>query len=494
MNMIEMCMCGTIMIILVLLLRRILGNRIPRLFFVLFWWAVLVRLLVPFHLSLPHTPPAHVTNLVEDTYDKADAWLGQVHYTAVPDDIKTNEPETSLQKEIPLKSIWIVFWIIGSCSAACFIIILYIKSIRLFREALPIDSNLEKKWIEKYPLHRHVHIKTFDRISSPLTYGVFRPIILLPSGMSLRDANLDQVLRHEYEHIRHFDALTKNLMLVAACLYWFDPFVWIMVHFFNKDIELFTDEQVIQGMTEKDRWKYARTLTVFADKQQKNLLWGQGFGKNSVLERIGAIFSFRKKRKISLIAGILFLMILLVTFFLRGDSWNQKMLRNVQKYNESIQRVSYHDPWIDFTYSENKTYENLCRNTDGIIGSISIPAIDMEADIYQGTDQRNMRNGVMHMSGSFLPGKNGTNVILTGHNGLDEKMMFTDLNKIETGSSIVINMYGKSWEYIVTGAETVLPEEYAPDVKDSENILTLITPVPFGINTHRLIVSARLEN
>ena len=187
-------------------------------------------------------------------------------------------------------------------------------------------------------------------------------------------------------------------------------------------------------------------------------------------------------------------MILLVTFFLRGDSWNQKMLRNVQKYNESIQRVSYHDPWNDFTYSENKTYENLCRNTDGIIGSISIPAIDMEADIYQGTDQRNMRNGVMHMSGSFLPGKNGTNVILTGHNGLDEKTMFTDLNKIETGTSIVINMYGKSWVYIVTGAETVLPEEYAPDAKDSENILTLITPVPFGINTHRLIVSARLEN
>ena len=149
MNMIEMCMCGTIMIILVLLLRRILGNRIPRLFFVLFWWAVLVRLLVPFHLSLPHTPPAHVTNLVEDTYDKADAWLGQVHYTAMPDDIKTNEPETSLQKEIPLKSIWIVFWLIGSCSVACFIITLYIKSIRLFREALPIDSNLEKKWIEK---------------------------------------------------------------------------------------------------------------------------------------------------------------------------------------------------------------------------------------------------------------------------------------------------------------------------------------------------------
>lgn len=497
MNMIEMCICGTIMIIWILLLRRVLGKRIPRLFFVLFWWAALIRLLLPFHISLPHSPTGKVTNLIEDTYDKADALIAQMNPTVTEYDPEEKEAAVLLQKDTSSKRWWVLFWIVGSCTTASCIVFQYIRNIRKFGKALPTDMDWEKKWIDKYSLHRHVRIKSFDRISSPLTYGVLRPVILLPSGMPQADMNFDQVLKHEFEHIKHFDTLAKILLLVAASLYWFDPFVWIMVYYFNKDIELYTDEKVIQDLAEEDRWKYAKTLAMFADKQQRSLIWGQGFGENAVLERVRVIFSFRKKKKVTFAIGTLFLIALLLPFFLKGDSRNQRMLRNVQKYNERIQEISYHDPWNDFTYAEDREYEELSHNKDGIMGTITIPSIGLEEGIYLGTDQTNMLNGVMHVSGSFLPGDSaenrGTNIIIAGHNGLVDKTMFTELHTVETGAPIVISTYGKSWVYRVTDIKTIMPEEYSADVKNTENMLTLITPVPYGVNTHRLIVIASLE-
>ena len=89
-------------------------------------------------------------------------------------------------------------------------------------------------------------------ISSPLTYGILHPVILLPKKLDRNDqAALKYVLTHEYVHIRRFDAITKILFAAVLCIHWFNPLVWVMYVLANRDIELSCDAWVIRMMGEK---------------------------------------------------------------------------------------------------------------------------------------------------------------------------------------------------------------------------------------------------
>ena len=96
-----------------------------------------------------------------------------------------------------------------------------------------------------------------DRISSPLTYGILHPVILLPrQNLSLPQETLDCILTHEYVHIRRFDCLLKLLLTAALCLHWLNPLVWVMYLLANRDIELCCDEVFSSAWD----WKSARSM------------------------------------------------------------------------------------------------------------------------------------------------------------------------------------------------------------------------------------------
>ena len=81
----------------------------------------------------------------------------------------------------------------------------------------------------------------------PLTYGLLRPVILLPKTLDRSDVSrLAFVLTHEMAHIRRFDALSKLLLAAAACLHWFNPLVWVMLVLANRDLELSCDAAVVR--------------------------------------------------------------------------------------------------------------------------------------------------------------------------------------------------------------------------------------------------------
>ena len=137
----------------------------------------------------------------------------------------------------------------------------YGRCCREFRAFFPVESEVTRRWLQSHPLRRTVAIRQSGRISSPLTFGVLRPVILVPKKTDWTDETaLRYVLEHEFVHIQRFDVLSKLLLIAAVCVHRFNPLVWVMYVLANRDLELSCDETVLRRFGGDIRAAYARVL------------------------------------------------------------------------------------------------------------------------------------------------------------------------------------------------------------------------------------------
>ena len=124
------------------------------------------------------------------------------------------------------------------------------------------------------------------------------------------------------------------------------------------------------------------------------------------------------------------------------------------------------------------------------MGYVEIPKIQVNLPIYHGRDAEVLDRGVGHLLGSSLPvGGGNTHTILSGHSGMASQKMFTDLEQLVPGDVFYLNVLNETLAYQVTEINTVLP--YETDllgIVPGEDLCTLVTCTPYGINTHRLLV------
>ncbi len=129
---------------------------------------------------------------------------------------------------------------------------------------------------------------------------------------------------------------------------------------------------------------------------------------------------------------------------------------------------------------------------DGMMGYISIPRIDVTLPVYHGVEEKVLQQAVGHLEGTSLPvGGASTHAVLSGHRGLPSAKLFTDLDQMEEGDQFYIKILGETLAYEVHSIETVLPAETESlAIQPGEDLVTLITCTPYGINSHRLLVHA----
>ena len=140
-----------------------------------------------------------------------------------------------------------------------------------------------------------------------------------------------------------------------------------------------------------------------------------------------------------------------------------------------------------------EAYEDLLNlNGDGMMGYIIIPKMNVELPVYHGVEEKVLQVGVGHLSETSLPvGGESTHAALSGHRGLPSAKLFTDLDQMEEGDQFYIKILGETLAYEVHGIETVLPTETESlAIQPGEDLVTLITCTPYGINSHRLLVHA----
>ena len=190
-----------------------------------------------------------------------------------------------------LRGIWAAGFLLCTIAFAW----IYFRCCREFQMSLPIEDCFLENWQRTHPLRRRLSIRQSDQILSPLSYGVWRPVILLPKSTKCGDRfQLRYVLEHEYVHIRYFDAAVKLLMAAALCIHWFNPCVYLMYIFFNRDLELACDEAVVRRFGEEEKSAYAMALIEMEEEKSGLLPLGNSFSKNAIEERIGAIMKIKK--------------------------------------------------------------------------------------------------------------------------------------------------------------------------------------------------------
>ena len=136
-------------------------------------------------------------------------------------------------------------------------------------------------------------------------------------------------------------------------------------------------------------------------------------------------------------------------------------------------------------------YNNLLKIDDtGMMGYIDIPKLDVVLPVYHGTSEKVLQSGVGHLKNTSLPvGGESCHAVLSGHRGLANAKIFTDLNKMEVGDVFYIKVLHHTFAYQVDQILTVLPSDTdALQIEKGKDYVTLVTCTPYAVNTHRLLV------
>ncbi len=220
--------------------------------------------------------------------------------------------------------------------------------------------------------------------------------------------------------------------------------------------------------------------------------------------------------------------ILLIVIFLIGlslllyptfsDFWNSKtqskVIASYMEQVSSIENEMYDELWAAaeaynaslaersngyiLTDEQKEEYNSLLNvSGGGIMGYIEIPCIDASMPIYHGTDENVLQVAVGHIDWTSLPvGGESTHTVISGHRGLPSARLFTDLDQLVVGDRFMLHVLDETLTYEVDQIRIVLPSETQELlIQEGEDLCTLVTCTPYGVNSHRLLVRGhRVEN
>lgn len=146
----------------------------------------------------------------------------------------------------------------------------------------------------------------------------------------------------------------------------------------------------------------------------------------------------------------------------------------------------------DSASAKDKEYQSLLDSGDGVMGAIRIPKISVNLPVYHGTSELTLASGAGHLYGSSLPvGGKSAHSVITGHRGLVEAAMFTRLDEMRVGDYFYLDVMGRTLGYKVDRITEINPDDTSKlKIVPGEDRVTLMTCTPYGVNTHRLLVSA----
>ncbi len=441
MSLLQMSLSGAVMIVVVIVIRAIAINRLPKRTFLILWGIVLLRLLVPF--SIPST--FRVYSLIEQNITSdmavqiptAQSSLAEHHGSVEADDpdaaymvqngntggrdtgeiaawmqgvdkkIKTifaesdnkdNENDNgvnndeggqvisdkeyfadkrndigvilmyALQKVLlcyqQIKSLCFMIWCAGMMCCIGYFAISYLHCRFEFRISLPVENAFVQRWVqqnlrcrETFILPRRlISIRQSDRISSPLTYGIVHPVILMPKSTDWDNTEqLQYVLMHEYVHICRYDALMKLIVTCTLCIHWLNPLVWIMWFLFNRDVEIACDECVVRHMGEASKSAYALMLIQMEAKRSGFAPLCSGllsrFGNKAMKERITAIMKIRKKSMLAVVVAAVLVISVTIVMLTTAFAASAAETKNNNKEYEMLLALKF-DGYEDMSISE----------------------------------------------------------------------------------------------------------------------------------------------
>lgn len=348
---IGMSITASIAAVMIILFGLLVGRRLPKNFSYAAGAIVLIRLLIPFSIatsfSLFNFIPSHNSEIDQEintaNYEgkgiTQDATISEsfgnlinssaegTDFYNIIDNTQSQNGTVILNDNTEgrsvitvLSGIWLFVFLIllGFCINA------YLKtSGRLKTAILFNDNGLLEVCSRKLNLNRKINIFISDTVDTPVVAGFARVRIILPVSLvhNCSSRDLEYVITHELVHIKRHDNITKLLAVLALCIHWFNPLVWLGYYLSQNDMEMSCDARVLSAHKNDIRSEYAKSLLNIAARQ--NILLHGGllaFGESNIRSRIKGIMKFTKNRVWQGIAAALLLVVFGCILLTNGQS------------------------------------------------------------------------------------------------------------------------------------------------------------------------------
>lgn len=173
----------------------------------------------------------------------------------------------------------------------------------------------------------------------------------------------------------------------------------------------------------------------------------------------------------------------------------ERMIKDARRYNLFLAANGIQ--W-EMGEEQLEEYHSLLNfDGTGVMGYIDVPKIRVKLPIYHGTEEKVLQTSIGHLTETSLPvGGSGSHCALSGHRGLPSARLFSDLDKLVEGDTFALSILNESYTYEVDQIRVVEPKDLSLlQIEPGQDLCTLVTCTPYGVNTHRLLVRGhRIEN
>ena len=308
----NMSLTASYCIAVVIVLRFFLRKQ-SKIFSYLLWSVVFFRLLCPFSLSSAYSLVRVNTNIISQeniagtgrTVENADTaglhtaedeFMMQGTDNADAQNMETGREHVEGLGQAQLIKVLMIasrIWVIGIVLLVCYSIGTAYRFRRSLRQAVRIGENQYET----------------ENITTPFVFGIIKPRIYLPDHLSEEEKKY--VLTHERIHIARKDYLVKTAAYGAACIHWFNPFVWLAFVLMENDMEMSCDEAVLRKLGMDSKKEYS--LSLLSLSSEKTAFRGSplAFGEGKVKSRVKNILSYHPSRLTAVIAAVILLVIII---------------------------------------------------------------------------------------------------------------------------------------------------------------------------------------
>ena len=381
-----MSIIGIFVGIFILIARKIFDKKISPKWKCIIWMLLMIELIIPIKFKVPYkyknTEIISISGLVEPIQDvpayeeiitKEESTSQKVENN---NDISIeNKEEDNLQYQV--KNIFLYFilpigWITGILANLAFIFLGEKNIKNNINGKKYIDNNLENLLEEcktKLEIKNNVEIVLQEFKKTPSIIGVFKPKILItPEFLRQDDKTKKYIIMHELTHYKRKDLLFNYALLSITVIHWFNPFVWIFFKKIRQDVELATDEMVLEKLQENEKKEYGMTLIkslqIFQEEPYTAKILCVTDENKNMERRIKMVKLSNKFNKNKILIAIISLMVIIVgviLFFTQSNQYNSTKINDetpkyeFRTFKPSFKSTSDRD-YDDYDFTQDMTY------------------------------------------------------------------------------------------------------------------------------------------
>ena len=276
------------------------------------WYVFVCALVLPF-LPCKSINPSHLLLKIqhlfhEQTVDTVSSSAQHLSNAALPSQLGLSDWADAYNSwfSSEANNILTVIWLLGCFAAILYFLFNIYKIYILKKFAYLISGENEPdlygqfvSCMKELKIKRRVSLYASCSISSPVSYGLLHPKIMIPQDMDILLSKEDVrfIFLHELQHYKHKDAALNYLTCILQIVYWFNPFIWYGFQILKKDREIACDHSVLHVVGKDLSMNYGYTLIRYAEKMQRNALLSPlsylGGRKKVIVQRIKEIADYK---------------------------------------------------------------------------------------------------------------------------------------------------------------------------------------------------------